>query len=63
MIELLVGYFIGKNSARKKQILETKETKNMESVIVYESYSQDSRSLEQVLFKAKENARAKQNNK
>lgn len=63
MIELLVGYFLGKSSARKKQTLETEETINMESVESYDSFVQDSRSFEQVLNKARENARAKQDNK
>lgn len=66
MLEVLFGYYLGR-SFLKKELIKVQKTQETESKIMvesdYSSFSQDDRSLEQVLALAKENARAKQNSK
>lgn len=62
MLELLVGYWIGKR-ARKNELDREEQREIMRNRIVQSTYSdQDSRSFEELLIQAEENARAKQNN-
>jgi flagellar hook-basal body complex protein FliE len=63
MLELLVGYWMGKR-AQKNKLLKEEQKEDMENRITQSTYSdQDSRSFEQLLIQARENANDKQNNK
>jgi hypothetical protein len=60
MIELLVGYFIGRG-ARKKQSCPEEENDMPSSTQDWSSYGQDTRSFQELLEQAKEHRANKDN--
>jgi hypothetical protein len=65
VLEVYLGYLLGRSVLREKQYRDEKtqeREKSMESIGTWESYNQDSRGFDEILAQAKENARAKQNN-